>query len=102
MKTVHLDEQNNDLYQFSFGNTPCVVGENEKGFKFIFSNTDLDNFNGDVKLFFKSLENKINKIFWYWPSNSSQNLTIIPQKPTWKWYFMYQNMNSGTPLFKLN
>ena len=34
-----------------------------KGFKFIFSNTDLDNFNGDVKLFFKSLENKINKIF---------------------------------------
>ena len=63
LKTVHLDEQNNDLYQFSFGNTPCVVGENEKGFKFIFSNTDLDNFNGDVKLFFKSLENKINKIF---------------------------------------
>ena len=63
LKTVHLDEQNNDLYQFSFGNTPCVVGESEKGFKFIFSNTDLDNFNGDAKLFFKSLENKINKIF---------------------------------------
>ena len=63
LKTIHLDEQNNDLYKFSYGNTPCVVGESEKGFKFIFSNTDLISFNGDAEVFFKSLENKINKIF---------------------------------------
>ena len=63
LKTVHLDEQKNDLSKFSEGNAPCVVGESEKGFKLIFSNSDLDSFNGDVELFFKSLEDKINKIF---------------------------------------
>ena len=63
LKTVHLDEQRNDLYKFSRGNAPCVVGESEKGFKLIFSNSDLDSFNGDVELFFKSLEDKINKIY---------------------------------------
>ena len=63
LKTVHLDEQKNDLYKFSRGNAPCVVGESEKGFKLIFSNSDLDSFNGDVELFFKSLEDKIDKIF---------------------------------------
>ena len=63
LKTVHLDEQKNDLYKFSEGNAPCVIGESEKGFKLIFSNSDLDSFNGDVELFFKSLEDKINKIF---------------------------------------
>ena len=62
LKTVHLDEQNKDLYKFSYGNTPCVVSESEKGFKFIFSNTDLNNFEGDVELFFKSLENKIKRV----------------------------------------
>ena len=63
LKTVHLDEQKNDLYKFSRGNAPCVVVESEKGFKLIFSNSDLDSFNGDVELFFKSLEDKINKIY---------------------------------------
>ena len=63
LKTVHLDEQNNDLYKFSYGNTPCVVGKSKRGFKLIFSDKDLDNFDGDVELFFKSLENKINKMF---------------------------------------
>ena len=63
LKTVHLDEQKNDLYKFSDGKAPCVVGESEKGLKLIFSNSDLDSFNGDVALFFKSLEDKINKIF---------------------------------------
>ena len=36
---------------FSYGNTPCVIGESEKGFKLIFTTTDLDNFNGNVELF---------------------------------------------------
>ena len=30
---------------------------------FAYPNSDLDSFNGDVELFFKSLEDKINKIF---------------------------------------
>ncbi len=63
LNTIHLDEQKNDLYKFTYGNTPCVVSETGEGFKFIFSNTDLNNFNGDVELFFSSLENKINKMF---------------------------------------
>ena len=62
LKTVHLDEQSNDLYNFSFGNTPCVVSESKEGLKLIFTSTDLDNFNGNVEHFFKSLESKINKI----------------------------------------
>ena len=63
LRTVHLDEQNNDLYNFSYGNTPCVIGKSEKGFKLIFTTTDLDNLNGNVELFFKSLEEKINEMF---------------------------------------
>ena len=63
LRTVHLDEQNDDLYNFSYGNTPCVIGESEKGFKLIFTTTDLDNLNGNVELFFKSLEEKINEMF---------------------------------------
>ena len=63
LKTVHLDDQNNDLYNFSYGNTPCVIGESEKGFKLIFTTTELDNLNGNVELFFKSLEEKINEMF---------------------------------------
>ena len=63
LRTVHLDDQNDDLYNFSYGNTPCVIGESEKGFKLIFTTTDLDKLNGNVELFFKSLEEKINEIF---------------------------------------
>ena len=63
LRTVHLDDQNDDLYNFSYGNTPCVIGESEKGFKLIFTTTELDNLNGNVELFFKSLEEKINQMF---------------------------------------
>tara|TARA_B100001989_G_C24235837_1_gene314905 strand:- start:292 stop:489 length:198 start_codon:yes stop_codon:yes gene_type:complete len=63
LRTVHLDEQNNDLYNFSYGNTPCVIGESKKGFKLIFTTPELDNLNGNVELFFKSLEEKINEMF---------------------------------------
>ena len=63
LRTVHLDDQNDDLYNFSYGNTPCVIGESEKGFKLIFTTTELDNLNGNVELFFKSLEEKINEMF---------------------------------------
>ena len=60
LQTIHLNEQKNDLYKFTYGNTPCVVGETRNGYKFIFSNTDLKQFNGNIELFFDSLENKIN------------------------------------------
>ena len=30
LKTVHLDEQKRDLFEFSKGKTPCVVKETEK------------------------------------------------------------------------
>ena len=63
LKTVHLDEQKNDLYKFSEGNAPCVVGESEKGFKLIFSNSDLDSFNGDVELFSSHWKIKLIKYF---------------------------------------
>ena len=53
IKAVHLDEQPDDLYQFSIGEAPCVVGENSKGFKLIFTSEELNSFNGDVQQFFK-------------------------------------------------
>lgn len=62
LKTVHLDEQKSDLYKFSFGNTPCVISEGKEGFELIFTSTDLDNFDGNIELFFKSLQVKLKKI----------------------------------------
>lgn len=59
LKTVHLDEQKRDLFEFSKGKTPCVVKETEKGFSLIFSDDDLNKFNGDVEFFMNSLKNKI-------------------------------------------
>ena len=58
IKAVHLDEQPDDLYQFSNGKAPCVVGKNSKGFKFIFSSDELNSFRGDVQQFFKKLDMK--------------------------------------------
>ena len=37
--------------RFSKGKTPCVVKETEKGFSLIFSDDDLNKFNGDVEFF---------------------------------------------------
>ena len=58
IKAVHLDEQPDDLYQFSYGKAPCVVGKNSKGFKFIFTNDELNSFRGDVQQFFNKLDMK--------------------------------------------
>ena len=35
-----------------FGNTPCVISEGKEGFELIFTSTDLDNFDGNIELFF--------------------------------------------------
>ena len=51
IKAVHLDEQPDDLYQFSNGEAPCVVAKNNKGFKFIFTNDELNSFRGDTPIF---------------------------------------------------
>ena len=58
IKAVHLDEQPDDLYQFSIGKAPCVVGENSKGFKLIFTSDELNSFKGDVQQFFNKLDMK--------------------------------------------
>ena len=58
IKAVHLDEQPEDLYQFSNGKAPCVVAKNSKGFKFIFTNDELNSFRGDAQKFFKNLDMK--------------------------------------------
>tara|TARA_Y100001970_G_C13944766_1_gene705043 strand:- start:113 stop:496 length:384 start_codon:yes stop_codon:yes gene_type:complete len=63
LKTVHLDEQPDDLSKFSQNKAPCVVGKNQDGFKLIFTNSDLKMINGDVDLFFEVLKNKIDQIF---------------------------------------
>ena len=62
IKAVHLDEQPDDLYQFSIGKTPCVVGVNSKGFKLIFSSDELNSFKGDVQQFFNKLDMKTKQI----------------------------------------
>ena len=58
IKAVHLDEQPDDLYQFSNGKAPCVVAKNNQGFKFVFTNDELNSFRGDVHQFFKKLDMK--------------------------------------------
>lgn len=58
IKAVHLDEQPDDLYQFSIGKAPCVVGGNSKGFKLIFTSDELNSFKGDVQQFFNKLDMK--------------------------------------------
>ena len=62
IKAVHLDEQPDDLYQFSIGKAPCVVGGNSKGFKLIFTSDELDSFKGDVRQFFNKLDMKAKQI----------------------------------------
>ena len=63
VKTVHLDEQPNDLSQISNGKAPCVIGKDHDGFKFIVTNQDLEKFNGDIDLFFEALVQKTEKLF---------------------------------------
>ena len=58
IKAVHLDEQPDDLYQFSIGKVPCVVGGDSKGFKLIFTSDELNSFKGDVQQFFNKLDMK--------------------------------------------
>ena len=58
IKAVHLDEQPDDLYQFSIGKAPCVVVGNSKGFKLIFTSDELNSFKGDVQQFFNKLDMK--------------------------------------------
>ena len=58
IKAVHLDEQPDDLYQFSNGKAPCVVAKSNKSFKFIFTNDELKSFGGDVQQFFNKLDMK--------------------------------------------
>ena len=58
IKAVHLDEQPDDLYQFSNGKSPCVVAKSNKSFKFIFTNDELKSFGGDVQQFFNKLDMK--------------------------------------------
>ena len=58
IEAVHLNDQPDDLYQFSNGKAPCVVGKNSKGFKFIFTSDELNSFRGDLQQFFKKLDMK--------------------------------------------
>ena len=58
IEAVHLNDQPDDLYQFSNGKAPCVVAKNNKSFKFIFTNDELNNFRGDAQKFFKNLDMK--------------------------------------------
>ena len=58
IKAVHLDEQPDDLHQFSNGKAPCVVAKSNKSFKFIFTNDELNSFRGDAQKFFNKLDMK--------------------------------------------
>ena len=58
IEAVHLDEQPDDLHQFSNGKAPCVVAKSNKSFKFIFTNDELNSFRGDAQKFFNKLDMK--------------------------------------------
>ena len=57
LEMLHLDEQSEDLKSFTKDVTPCVVSEDDSGFKIILSESQLKKINGDVPLFFKELNN---------------------------------------------
>ena len=57
--TLHLDEQNEYLKDFTKGLLPCVVGENEMKLKLLLSTNELNEFCGNVDLFFNKLNLKI-------------------------------------------
>ncbi len=62
IKALHLDELTEELSNFSFGKTPCVIGKNGAQYKLIFDNSDLEKFKGNTEYFFNELTDSIKKI----------------------------------------
>ena len=56
LKVLHLDEQPESLSKFSNGKTPCVIKKGQDGYKFVFTKDELEEFNGNVDLFFEALK----------------------------------------------
>ena len=52
---VHLNEQPDELREFTRGRTPAVAWEDRHGFQLLFGPPELDDFDGSVTLFRKAL-----------------------------------------------
>tara|TARA_B110000014_G_C20012168_1_gene524843 strand:- start:614 stop:1000 length:387 start_codon:yes stop_codon:yes gene_type:complete len=59
IKTLHVDEQPEQIFNFTKGALPCVVGKIKSDLILLMNNDDLKSINGDVKLFFIKLENSL-------------------------------------------
>ena len=60
LEAVHLNEQSDEIKKFTNQISPCVVGVYENSLKLLLNSEELSLIRGDVDLFFKKLEKKIN------------------------------------------
>ena len=59
IKTLHIDEQPEQIFNFTKGTLPCVVGKVKNDLVLLMNNDDLKSINGDTQLFFIKLENSL-------------------------------------------
>ena len=59
IKTLHVDEQPEQIFNFTRGVLPCVIGKVKNNLILLMNNDELKSINGDTKLFFTKLENSL-------------------------------------------
>ena len=59
IKTLHVDEQPEQIFNFTRGVLPCVIGKVKNNLILLMNNDELKSINGDTKLFFAKLENSL-------------------------------------------
>tara|TARA_Y100000816_G_C25954507_1_gene498022 strand:- start:455 stop:838 length:384 start_codon:yes stop_codon:yes gene_type:complete len=62
LEAVHLNEQPSEIKKFTNQISPCVIAIYENSFKLLLDSKELSLIHGDVNLFFKKLEQKINTL----------------------------------------
>ena len=60
MKMLHLDEIDNDVKEYIFGQEPCVIGKTTTDFKIVLSRLELEKCAGDFTIFKMKLYEKCN------------------------------------------
>ncbi len=59
VELVHLNEREKNLKEFTKGQTPCVVGENDEGYTILLDDNELEKCKGKVEIFEKLLKERL-------------------------------------------
>lgn len=62
LKTVHINEQTNELALFTAGRTPCVVAETSTGWVMLLTEGDLEHCNHSVPAFISALKEALSPL----------------------------------------